>query len=397
MSVDNVVPPPLPAGDARIAQLMRTHPKVVDWIVVLACTGLQRLALIFAGEPVNWAAYVSLAAAAVALFWRRRFPFTVLIIVTAIAAVGMLVNPDLAYQGLPAAFALYAVAASQSTTKAVLGYAVAVGLPALIVLAQGLWQSTPFSPSILDPLALLALALGIAVRARRERRESFAALIQQRADHAALAERARITAEMHDVVAHSITVMIALAGGARSAWDKHPERAREALDHLNDVGATALAEMQRILRVLRTDDAALDRSLHESGHNVQPLEELVEVFRSAGLPVTLSRQGSTEINDPALQTTIHRIVQESLTNALRYAQGATDVHVKVASTASGIEITVTDDGRPLPDRPTVGAGVGLTGIRERAAAFGGSSTAGPLDSGGWRTHVRMPIESRGGS
>ncbi|MFT4234625.1 MAG: histidine kinase [Microbacterium sp.] len=376
---------------------MRAHPRIIDWIVVLASSGLQRVALIFTGEPINWIAYLALAAAAVALFWRRRYPFAVLLVVTAIASVGLLASPELAYQALPSTFALYAVAASRTTGTAALGYVVAVGLPTLAVLALNLWHSTPFSPSILDPLALLALVLGIAVRARRERRDALAALIHQRTQHAALAERARITAEMHDVVAHSITVMIALAGGARSGWDKHPERARDALDHLNDVGASALGEMQRILRVLRTDDADLDRALHESGHNVQSLEELAEVFRAAGLPVILSRRGQTGIPDPALQTTLHRIVQEALTNALRYAEHPTEVRVEVNSTPTNIEVTITDDGHPHPGRPSVGAGLGLTGIRERAAAFGGTAAAGPRDGGGWRTRVTIPLSEGSGA
>ncbi len=394
MSLGTDEPLTLRPQEARITHWMHAHPRIIDWIVVLLCTGLQRIALTFTGEPMNWGAYVALGIAAAALLWRRRFPFTVLITVTAVAAVSLLISPDLAYQGLPSAFALYVVAARQSTGRAALGYLVAVALPALATLFQGLSESAPFSPSILDPLALLALALGIAVRARRQRHESLIALMEQRVERAALAERARITAEMHDVVAHSITVMIALAGGARTAWDKHPERAREALDHLGDVGATALGEMQRILRVLRANDSDLDEALHESGHNVPSLEELVEVFRAAGLPVTLSRHGATAMDDPALETTIHRIVQESLTNTLRYAEGATEVRVEVTTTPSAIEVTVTDDGHPDAGRPTVGAGVGLTGIRERAAAFGGTSTAGPLAGGGWRTHTQLPSRSR---
>ena len=341
MSLGDDEPLTLRPQEARITRWMHAHPRIIDWIVVLLCTGLQRIALTFTGEPVNWGAYVALGIAGAALLWRRRFPFTVLIAVTAVAAVSLLISPDLAYQGLPSPFALYAVAARQSTARAALGYLVAVALPALATLIQGLRESAPFSPSILDPLALLALALGIAVRARRQRHESLTALLEQRA------ERARITAEMH-----------------------------------------------RILRVLRANDSDLDEALHESGHNVPSLEELVEVFRAAGLPVTLSRHGATAMDDPALQTTIHRIVQESLTNALRYAEGATEVRVEVTATPSAIEVTVTDDGHPDSGRPTVGAGVGLTGIRERAAAFGGTSTAGPLEGGDWRTHTQLPSRSR---
>ena len=382
--------PTLPTREAWITRWMRAHPRIVDVVVVAVCTCLQHAALAGADEQVKCSAYVALGIASAALLWRRRFPFTVLVIVTVVAAVRLLISPELTYQALPSAFALYAVAARRSTGRAALGYLLSVALPALATPILALRQSAPFSPNILDPLALMALALGIALRARRQRNDSLITLMQQRAERAALAERARITAEMHDIVAHSLTVMIALAGGARTGWDKHPERAREALDRLGDVGATALGEMQRILRVLRTNDNELHEGLHDSGHNVPSLEELVGVFRAAGLPVTLSRQGATAGRDPVLETTIHRIVQESLTNALRYAENATVVRVELTTTPSAIEVAVVDDGAPGSRRPTVGAGVGLLGIRERAAAFGGTSTAGPLAGGGWRTYARLP-------
>lgn len=372
-----------------LVRWMRAHPRILDWIVVLICTGLQRVALVFTGEPVNWAEYAMLAIAAAALLWRRRAPFVVLVVVAAVATMAMLVVPQFSYQGLPAAFALYTVAAQQATGRAILGYGVAVGFPLLGGAAQGLWGATAFAPSILDPLSLIALAVGIAVRARRERSRANAELVEERTHAAALAERARITAEMHDVVAHSITVMIALAGGARTGWEKHPERAREALDHLGDVGATALQEIQRILRVLRTDEG--DSALHGSGLDVPSLDELVEVFRVAGLPVTLTRHGDTAVADAALGTTVHRIVQESLTNALRYAQGATEVRVEVTRHPSMIEIVVTDDGSLGPGQASVGSGAGLIGMRERAAAFGGTSAAGPTPNGGWSTITQIPL------
>jgi len=114
-------------------------------------------------------------------------------------------------------------------------------------------------------------------------------------------------------------------------------------------------------------------------------------LRAAGLPVTLSRSGPVEMNDPALETTIHRMVKEALTNALRYAQDATEVRVRIDTGPEAIDVTVTDNGRPAAPSPSIGGGVGLTGIRERAAAFGGTSEAGPLRGGGWRTHARIPL------
>lgn len=374
-----------------LVRWMRAHPRILDGIVVVLCVGLQWMALLLTGESVDPLAYSALGIAGLALLWRRRSPFLVMVVVALVATIAVLFDAGHTYQGMPTAFALYAVAAAQTTRRALVGYVVAVGLPLLAGAAHGLWSGSAFSPSVFDPFALLALVIGFAVRARRERSQATAALVEEQVRAAALTERARITAEMHDVVAHSITVMIALAGGARAGWEKHPERARDALDHLGDVGATALEEIQRILRVLSVDDPGLDSGLHASGHNVPSLAELVEVFRAAGLPVTLVQHGDTATADAALGTTIHRIVQESLTNALRYAQGATEVRVEISRHPSMIDITVTDDGAPASRQPSVGAGAGLIGMRERAVAFGGTSTAGHTVSGGWFTTTQIPL------
>ncbi|MFT4226244.1 sensor histidine kinase [Micropruina sp.] len=376
-------------GETGIVGWMRHHPRTMGGIVVLICAAVPSIALMFAGEPINWTAYPVVALAAVALLWRRRYPLGVLSVVTAVASAGILLSPGSGYQSMAPAFALFAVA-RQSTSRAVLGYLIAVILPALAGLISALASGARFSPSILDPLCLTALAAGFAVRARIERRAALADHIQQRAEQAVLAERARITADMHDIVAHSLTVMVALSGGAQSAWEKQPERARDALAKLNEVGVSALDEMQRILRILRSDDPELDGVLGVSRTNAPDLDELAQTFRSAGLPVTIARYGSTEITDPVAATAVHRIVQEALTNGLRHAQGATQVVVRIDAGPDAIEVAVSDDGHASP-RPFVGTGIGLASIREQAAAFGGRSTAGPIEGGGWRTDAHLPI------
>lgn len=384
------LPPESLLAEAAFVRWMRTHPRATDWMVVLACAGLQEAVLLFGGEPAGWAGQIFVIFAAV-LIQRRRHPFAVLVATTTAAVVATPFLPGLAQQRLPQAFALYTVAANQGAGMALMGYTMTVGAAFLTGTLVMLGGGSRFSPSILDPLGLAVLAAGFLIRARRERRESLTELIRQRVEHVALTERSRITAEMHDVVAHSVTVMLALAGGARVAWEKHPERARDALENLNEVGVMALHEMQRILRILRTKDVELDAALETSGHNVESLDELARTFRAAGLPVTLSRSGPVEMNDPALETTIHRMVKEALTNALRYAQDATEVRVRIDTGPEAIDVTVTDNGRPVAPSPSIGGGVGLTGIRERAAAFGGTSEAGPLRGGGWRTHARIPL------
>ncbi len=137
--------------------------------------------------------------------------------------------------------------------------------------------------------------------------------------------------------------------------------------------------MRRILHLLRDDDAELAEALHHSGHNLPDLEELVDVFRAAGLPVHLIRVGKAIPNDPTLATTVYRIVQEGLTNALRYAEGATRVEVRLESDGVQVALTITDDGHaPAAGAPSQGSGRGLRGVAERAAAYSGTSASGRL-------------------
>ncbi|GAB3617433.1 sensor histidine kinase [Okibacterium endophyticum] len=386
----------------RLVRWFAERPRIADILVILACTTPTLAALVLTLPAHTWFGYLCAAGVAVAFWWRRSHPLTVLIVVVAIATLNPVVANSTSTAFLESMFALYALAAYRRLPTAILGYLLSEGVIfAVSGLAILLGFRETWSMVLLQPASLVALALGVAVRASRSRRTAIEELVTLREDRAAAAERARITAEMHDVVAHSVTVMIALAGGATAGWEKHPERARDALAQLGSVGAHALEEMQRILRVLRENDGDLDRNLESSGYNVQSLEELVEVFRTAGLPVNLSATRPFSIPDPALQTTVYRVVQESLTNALRHARAVTYVEVDVARHDGRLVVTVTDNGRGTGPQPSAGAGVGLRAMRERAAAFHGELEAGPIPTSedapgtGWRTRVSLPMtESR---
>lgn len=397
----------------RLVLWFAARPRLADVFVILACAAPTVTALILAPPARAWLGYLCATGVAVAFRWRRSHPFAVLLVVVAFATL----NPIAAHSTSPAflesCFGLYALASLVRVRTAVLGYllseGVILGVAGLAILL-GIREEWP--AVLFQPASLAAFALGAAVRASRSRRTAIEELVAVREDQAAAAERARITAEMHDVVAHSVTVMIALAGGAAAGWEKHPDRARRALDQLGDVGAHALEEMQRILRILREHDADLDRSLESSGHNLPSLEELVEVFRSAGLAVHLVGDGaalgdpsriedapprSAPRPDPALQTTVYRIVQEALTNALRHARDATYVEVDVSRADDRIIVSVTDNGCGPKPGPSAGAGVGLRAMRERAEAFHGDFAAGPIPTSeagpgtGWRTRVSIPV------
>lgn len=387
---------------SRLLRWFAARPRIADALVILACVVPIAAVLLLEPPAHAWLGWLCAAATAVALWWRRAYPLAVLLVVSAIAPF----NPVFAWAQSPGTFEtffmVYTLAAQRRLRTAILGtlagaaVVLAASGPAVLL---GIRNDYPFS--LINFTSLIAIALGVAVRARRARREAIADMIALREERARSAERTRIAAEMHDVVAHSITVMVALAGGAEAGWQKHPERARRALEQLGEVGARALSEMQRTLRVLGEGDEQLGEDLARSGHNLPELAALVAEFREAGLPATLAEDPGLQdagLQDPALRTTVYRIVRESLTNALRHANGASLVEVRVTIEGGDVVVTVTDNGHADPARETVGAGVGLQAMRERAAAFGGSFEAGPLrvapesPGGGWRVRARLAVE-----
>lgn len=388
---------------SRLVGWFAERPRVADLFVILTCLTPTVATLIIAPPAHAWIGYLCAGGVAVTFWWRRAHPFGVLIIVVTLATLNPITADGVSPAFLESSFALFALAKVSSLRRTINGYLISEGMifatGSLLVLlgARETWPMV-----LLQPASLVAIALGVATQASRARREATEALIAAREDSAAAAERARITAEMHDVVGHSVTVMIALAGGAASGWEKHPERARAALEQLNKVGARTLQQMQRILHVLREQDSDLDRSLESSGHNLPSLQELMDTFKVAGLPLVLAIESEETANrlgqaDPVLMTSVHRIVQESLTNVLRHASDVTHVETSVVIEDGQVVVAVTDNGRGVSRGPTEGAGIGLRAMRERAYAFGGDFSAGPLPrskaapGGGWRTCVSIPM------
>lgn len=379
----------------RLLRWFTTHQQAVDRLVAVMCVVVQTLVLVTPGTQPLWPGLLLVIFSGVLLLFRRRYPRAILVAVALVSTVGPLLSPPVALLALPAAVMLYTVASMLPLGTALLGYAVLVGMPALGVLILVLTTGATQAPSLLDPMALLALGAGLAARGATQRREALTQLVNQRLATAQVVERQRIATEMHDILAHSLSTMISLADGASSGWQKHPERSALALNRLGDVGRSAQGEMHRILQVLREGDAVLDRHLHRSGHNVPDVEEVVEVFRSTGMPVRLTRSGGAMPEDPALSTTVYRIVQESLTNVLRYAEEATRVEVSIDVGGGTVAVQVTNDGRVAPhgvQRSSQGSGQGLLGIAERAQTYGGTSAAGPRPGGGWSTRATLLLD-----
>ncbi|MET3467124.1 histidine kinase [Microbacterium sp. 1262] len=226
-------------------------------------------------------------------------------------------------------------------------------------------------------------AAALAERAEHLRRER-----DQEASIAAAAERERIAREMHDVIAHSLAVMVALADGAQASVDQRPAEAHRAIGRVSETGRRTLGEVRRLLTAVRDER---DAPLTPEAPRVERIPVLVEEFRSAGIPVRLEQTG-TVTEGAAVSLTIYRIVQEALTNVLRHGRDVRDVLVRLVFERADVTILVKDVSAPAaaPTSP----GRGLVGIRERAAFYDGSVEAGPVAGGGWRVFVRLSTEER---
>ena len=339
----------------------------------------------------------------VALFWRRRAPVATAAVIVGLVIASLALTGTTSSFEFAIAFVVYAIAASRPPWKAWTALVVVV---ATISLAAWLWVVEVTSAVTADgqPLeieerattivgialvSLAALAIGTSVRNRRlhvtdlvERANAIARDRDQHAQLARAAERSRIAREMHDVVAHSLSVMIALADGAGAALGRSPDSARLALTELSNTGRSALTDMRRVLGVLDTD-----APLEPPGS--QDLGELVERFRTAGLSVRIEGLTTELPSDTGLALAVYRIIQEALTNALRYARGTSSVDVRVSRDPESVRVEVVDHGTHLAIGDAGGAGRGLIGMAERAAVYGGTVDAGPWNDG-WRVRAELP-------
>jgi signal transduction histidine kinase len=279
-----------------------------------------------------------------------------------------------------------------------------VAVAATVVQAGAILAAVRWSPSEplkiwvgLTGLAAAAGVSGITIRQRRallislhERATRLEVERDQEGRLAAAAERARIAREMHDIVAHNLSVMISLADGAGYAMASSPQRADEAIARISATGRQALLEMRRLLGVLRED--AAEQPLAPQPR-LDRLDELLAQVHAAGIPVTMDLDGDPRELPDGVQLTIFRVAQEALTNTLKHAARPTSAHVALSCAPSSVELEVTDTGRSagLAGAPTslAGSGRGLSGMRERAAAYGGKLDAGPSLDGGWRVHLRL--------
>jgi signal transduction histidine kinase len=338
------------------------------------------------------------AALVLPLWWRRRAPlatfYTVLAAFVAEWSAGIMLRADVAV--LVAVYSLVLHGRLSRLLWALPGLAAAT----VLVVARlsgvvSVWDVLFFVASV----GTAAVALGFAVRIRRaqlavlrERAVQLEIERDQRSRLAAATERARVAREMHDILGHSLSVIITLADGGAYASDAAPERGKEALRLIGDAGRGSLAELRRMLGVLR--EQADEPSLAPQP-GIAGLEPLCRQIRAAGPQVEYRSTGSVDALDVGVQLAAYRIVQEALTNSLKHAGPHTVIHLALQVDGPRLRITVRDTGPPAGERPAppAGEGHGVIGMRERAALYGGTVTAGPLPGGGWSVAAELDLDN----
>lgn len=337
-----------------------------------------------------------LAALVAPLPFRRWFPLPTFLVMSAVAFVQWLMfAPAAADAALLLAF--YSVAVSGSRRQVV---AAAGVLEIGVLLAVLRYTNGPprLAFVFLSGLVTAAGVLGVSVRTRRaylQEVEARAARLEferdQQAQLAVSAERARVAREMHDIVAHNLSVMIALTDGAALTLTTDPRRAGGALSEASRAGRAALADMRRVLGVLRDDD---DPAALAPAPGLTDLEQLLGAVRHTGLDVRYETTGPLTHLEPAVQLSAYRIVQEAVTNTIKHADGATRVDVLLDVAPNGVEVRIRDNGRGVQQvRPEETGGHGLVGMRERAAVHAGEVAAGPTVTG-WLVRAWLPTEIR---
>ncbi|MDQ2837196.1 MAG: sensor histidine kinase [Actinomycetota bacterium] len=379
------------------------HPTLLDTALVVLLELWVVDSLRFIGDRDWWQIPLS-QLLILPLILRRRYPSAVFGLVAVAAGIQWLAQVRFAADAA-LLVALYTVAVHQSRHRALVAAGV---LEVGVVLA-----AIRFAPSgdgiiasmiFLTGLVAAALFGGITLQTRRQ---YLASLVERavRLEHerdqqrrlAATEERSRIARELHDVIAHSLSVVITLADAAALANASYPEQATEAMRQVAATGRSSMTEMRRLLGVLREDEPGLQIEFAPQP-DLASLDGLVADVRAAGLPARLSVTGLPQALPPTAQSAVYRIVQESLTNALKHAHDPSQVRVEIRWRADEIQIDVADDGSAtilVPANGDVGtelAGHGLIGMRERAALFDGTVDAGPTELGGWRVRAILPAQ-----
>jgi signal transduction histidine kinase len=374
-----------------------TGTRAFDIALAAALTAASVAEVIVEGLDPLWASVPVFAAGGVALVWRRSHPIAVAAVFVAgmvgLAAAGFsLHSPVTPFVVL---FVItWSIGAYASRPASFFGLAmVLAGLFASMAIDQVRGTDSygvsdyPWVGALVSMPWLVGLAFGTRT-VRLAQAETRAASLEQERDAAIAEERARIARELHDVIAHSVSVMTVQAGAAEEMLKRDPAAAVEPVRAVQETGRQALVEMKRLVGMLRERDDELGLAPQPG---VDALDELVANVREAGLAVELDIEGAPRRLPPGVDISAYRIVQEALTNALKHARAARAT-VRLRYGADDVAIEVFDDGVGANGNGG-GGGHGLVGMRERVAVFGGEFDAGPRDEGGFAVRARLPVEA----
>jgi signal transduction histidine kinase len=385
----------------RLMTFARKHG--FDLLIVVAALA-SALEVAFRNDPVQaprsseWFTVPAAAIMVLPLLGRRRWPFAAPASLWLLAAAlsfadGRLVvfSTGAVIAGLAASFLLGSLPNSAQGRE---GLAIVLGAAAIVVYNDPNHSAGDYV--FVPGLFAIAWVAGFALREREaqaeaaEERASQAEREREAAARVAVAEeRARIARELHDVVAHAVSVMVLHVGAVRHNLPESMDEDRDALSGVEDTGRTALAEMRRLLGAMRREGDEVELAPQPG---LESLDPLLDAFRRAGLPVKLEVDGDPVPLPRALDLSAYRIVQEGLTNALKHAQ-ASHADVLVHYAPDELHIDVRDDG--LGSSQSDGLGHGLVGVRERVKIYGGEMTAGAADGGGFLLSTRLPIVGDG--
>jgi signal transduction histidine kinase len=380
----------------RWDRLRRVDPLIWDSLLAAALFVLGVLGATLGGNAPDGTpratpgpeAYVLLVLGCVPLAFRRRRPVTVLTLVGAATAAlaARETGADLALSLVVASFTAAAHVDRERFQRVVVPIAVVAAVASLLLAYPDTnWVEVLVGTTFSAGLPML---FG---RIAHNRRRRLAGDRERAAHDAVMAERSRIARELHDAVAHSMSVMVVQAGAARTVIDRDPEAAKAAIARIEETGRDGLTEMRRLIGVLTAPGTEADLSPQPG---LAQFEALLETVRGAGVPVEVVTRGQPRQLPPSADLIAYRVVQEALTNVVRHAGGA---HARVLLDWShdALAIEVADDGRG--GAADAAGGHGLIGMRERVALYGGSVETGARPGGGFSVRVRLPFEEGSGS
>jgi len=389
-------PPPgtvRPVDGGWWERLRRVDPKIWDALLALGVVAVG--VLVFAlrdqrpDEPPAALGFALVVVAGSSLAWRRRAPLTVATLVSAAVATASLLGYWPEFVAL-LWIAVYSAAAYTERDRLV---RVLLPVALLTSVAISIGERWDRGLNWVEILSDLIVTFGVPILLGRMTFNRRRRIVRDRefaTREAVAAERAAIARELHDVVAHHMSVMVVQAGAARAVSASDPAATAEALRQIEASGRTGLTEMRRLLEVLKAEEDG-------NGRAPQPglarLSELLDAMRASGLPVEAVVEGTPRALSPGVDLSAYRIVQEALTNSLRHAGGASaSARVVVRYEPEALELEIADDGPGPPEDLEASGGHGLIGMRERVQLFGGELEAGPRPGGGFLLRARLPSE-----